>query len=163
MPNDLTVKSEWPEGLVVDYAMTKMATITGHAPLYDLEQIAANYNVSVEFLKAIENDPEFVRQVRSEMLVLRKESPHLQKKATMLLEAWLDNQAAVWLGDFSDGSLADKLKVVEQITKISGLLEKNKAVNGLPQEGVSGPAVPTLNIVLTTPSASVVEKVVNSD
>lgn len=62
-----------------------MATITGHAPLYDLEQIAANYNVSVEFLKAIENDPEFVRQVPSEMLVLRKES-HTFKKATMSLK-----------------------------------------------------------------------------
>ena len=158
----LPIKTDerWPEGLVVDYAMVKAAAITGTASLYSIKDIAATWDVSEEFIKELEQDPEFIRQTRAEMMVIKKDAPHIAAKATMLLEAWLDQKAALWLAD-DEMSGSDRIKVIDQITKISGLLEKNKAVNGLPQEGTGGPVVPTLNIVLTTRAQVSVEKVVN--
>ena len=158
---DLPAKSQWPEGLVVDYAMMKASEVAGLAPLYTLQDIAAMYDITVDTIKALEQNPEFVREARIEMMEIKKSAPHLQKKATMLLEMWLDQQAAVWISQHSDGTLAETLKVIEQITKISGLLEKQKAAIEASSPAASGPAVPTLNIVLTTPAQVSVEKVVN--
>lgn len=162
MTTNLPATNDWPEGLVVDYAMMKASEVAGLAPLYSLHDIAAMYSVDVETIKALEQNTDFVRQVRAEMMEIKKTSPHLQKKATMLLEVWLDTQAATWIGQASEGTLAEKLKVIEQITKISGLLEKQKAAieaenpSSQPQNGYQ----PTIMINFTG-APQVVEKVIN--
>lgn len=152
-----TTTTDWHEGLVIDYALMRASATSGVA-IYELRDIAATWDISVERLQELEKDPEFIRQTRAEMMVLKRDSAAVAKKASLLLESWLDNSVPAWLSD-GECSYADKMKIVDQLTKVSGLLEKNKSS----QEVINAPQqiIPTLNIVLTTPAQTSVEKVLN--
>lgn len=148
--------TKWEEGLVVDYAMMKASEIEGRPSIYSMSDIAATWAISIEQLIDLEKNPEFFRQARAEMMVIKKTCPHIALKASAILEHWLDTKALYWLEDTDNTS--DRVKVLDQIIKISGLIEKNKAT-----EVAQNPAniLPTLNIVLSTPAAVCVEKIIN--
>lgn len=159
MTTNLPATKDWPEGLIVDYALMRASATSGVA-IYELRDIAATWDISIDRLQELEKDPEFIRQTRAEMMVLKRDSAAINKKAALLLEGWLDHSAPAWLSD-PDCNYGDKMKIVDQITKVSGLLEKNKSSQESKDQSQDKSYTPTISIHFNTPSQPVIEKVIN--
>ena len=111
-------------GIAIDFALMKASSQEN--PLYTVEDICSFWSLDRDTFEALKQDPEFIRTVRSEMLELKKSGDHIAHESRLILENWLDTIAVSWLHD-TDGSLGERIKVVEQVTKLTGLIEKLKA------------------------------------
>ncbi len=136
------------DSIAADVAMQLATTGPDQIPVYDDADICAHWDISLAELQSLRADPKFVTAVRSAMHVIKTDAPHLATKARMLLEMSLDQLIPTWLKD-DKASLSDKNKLLDNLVKIAGLLERYKA-----QEEAKSPAqeakVPSINITLTT-------------
>lgn len=147
MSNNLTVANvKNYDSIAADVAMQLATTGTDQIPVYDDADICAHWGITVEELQSLKGDPKFVTAVRSAMHVIKTDAPHLATKARMLLEMSLDNLIPTWLKD-DKASLSDKNKLLDNLVKIAGLLERYKA-----QEEAKTPAAtaagPVINLTL---------------
>lgn len=146
------------KGVAIDYALMKASSTD--TPLCSEDDICAFWNISREQLLHIKQDPEFIKAFRSAALELKKSGEHLAGKARLLLEHFMDREAPAILYD-RDISVTEREKILSTLLKISGIESRNKAVVDASAQQSSQSVVPTLNIVLTTPTQVSVEKVLN--
>jgi hypothetical protein len=138
-----------------------MLASSAETPVYTIDELASHWNLTVAEINDFKKDPEFIRQARSEMLLLKKTSSHLQVKASLLLEMWLDHLAPTWLSD-PNASVGDKDKVLNSILKVTGIMERNKAAEAMAIAAATSTvtSTPSLTVVFTSPNDRM-ERVIN--
>ena len=158
-PKPPALVNSWPVGLSLETAIDEL--VVGEKIMTE-EDIASQFDLTVERLRQIKQHPAFRAEVRGHMATIKEDGATIKRKAKLALEFYLDSEVPKWIA--SDASVDAKTKLLQFLAKLSGMEAAEKAALDAKTQGQVQQA-PSINITLTTQSpmqaVPTLERVVN--
>lgn len=158
---------EYPVGLAVEVALNEAATANSGSPLFEMEELCKQFDITMEDYARIKNNVAFRAEVRQHLANVKENNGTVKRKAAMAAEFYLDNLVPTWLND-SGTSVDVKLKVVQFLAKMGRLVddpaEKARLEALEASKNIKSNSGPSINLIFPPgmqPPTQVVEKVID--
>lgn len=146
--------NSWPSGLSVEVALDEM--VTGEK-FVTQEDLAEQFDLTVERLQQIKQHPAFRAEVRAHMGQFREDGAEIKRKAKAILGQYLDYKIHDWLKE-PGASLDARTKLLQFVAKLTGMEAAEKAAEAAKSQGQVQQA-PSINITLTQAPAQQVPSI----
>lgn len=120
---------KYPEGLLVDIAMNDASL--GYKPFSD-DDLMKLYNLTYDEFRAINQDPDFRREVRTTAQSIRNSGDTIKLKMKQQLELYIDQTIPTLMGD-PEVSAKDKIGLLQFLGKGSGMID-DKPKDSIPMQ-----------------------------
>lgn len=144
-PKPPVLVNSWPVGLSLETAIDEL--VVGEKIMTE-EDIASQFDLTVERLRQIKQHPAFRAEVRGHMATIKEDGATIKRKAKLALEFYLDSEVPKWIAD-DKASVDAKTKLLQFLAKLSGMEAAEKAAMDAKTQGQVQQA-PSINITLTT-------------
>lgn len=158
-PQPPALTNSWPVGLSVEVALDEL---TVGEKFQTEEELAQQFDITVERLRQLKQHPAFRAEVRAHMSQIKEDGASIRRKAKVILEQYLDYKIHDWLKE-PGVSLDSRTKLLSFVSKLSGVESAGEAAKAQQNQQVA--SVPSINITLTTATpiqaVPTLERVVN--
>lgn len=159
-PKPPAITNSWPIGLSLEVALDEL---TLGVKIMDEEELAKQFDLTVDRLRQIKSHPAFRAEVRAHMGQIKEDGATIKRKARLALETYLDSEVPKWISD-CNASVDAKTKLLQFLAKLGDVEATEKSTDANKGQ-MQTQTVPSINITLTTAApvqaVQTLEKVIN--